>query len=142
MVTTKKKQKKYTLQDKHITFHACLKNWDKSSKAMESESIVKFVKKAPKNLGCYMQTIVLDYDTITPAHLKEDKGPKSKGQLPKYLAGVQVLADLSHRQKTWRNWYHKMEKGARKYAICAKQEQRIWVQTLDTGYSSQKSQLA
>ena len=35
-----KKAAKYTKQEKKLALHRCLKNFDKSSKAMESESIV------------------------------------------------------------------------------------------------------
>ena len=47
-------------------------------------------------------------DTTTPAKLGEDTGSKSKGRLPKHLTGIRILADPSHRKRTWRNWYYKL----------------------------------
>ena len=55
---------------------------------MESDTIVQLVRTAPDKLKAYVRQIVLDDDTTTPAHLKEDTGPTSKGQLPLHLAGV------------------------------------------------------
>ena len=41
-----KKIDKYTNKEKKLADHVCLKNWTKSSKAMESETIVRLVLKA------------------------------------------------------------------------------------------------
>ena len=70
---------------------------------MESHAIVELVKTAPEKLHAYVRQIVLDDDTTTPAHLKEDVGPNSKGCLPRHLTGVRILADPSHRRRTVNN---------------------------------------
>ena len=64
----KEKTKLYTPR-KILTIYRCLKNWDQSSKAVESESIVQFVKKSPKKLGYYVGTVILEDDSTTPAPL-------------------------------------------------------------------------
>ena len=103
-----KKINKYTKREKKLTGHVCYKNWTKSSKAMESETIVRLVKKAPKKLGCYVRYLVMDDDTTTPAQLREDEGEDSKGRLPKRLTGIFIYADPSHRKRTWQNWFYKL----------------------------------
>ena len=104
----KNKIDKYKMKEDKLTGHTCRKNWEKSSKSMESEMIVRLAMNAPKKLNCYVRGVVIDDDTTTPAHLKEDKGEKSKGRLPKHLAGIRILADPSHRKKTWRNRFYKL----------------------------------
>ena len=86
--------------------HECLKNFTGPSKSMETDAIVQLIKQAPEQLKCYVRTICLDDDTITRSHIKEDMGPKSKGCLPKDLAGVKVVADPSHRKRTVTKWYY------------------------------------
>ena len=110
MVVEKKKNKivKYTIREKTLAIHSCQKNWDKSSTSMESEIIVQFVKAFPKKSGGYTHKIIIDDDTTTSAHLKEDKGPDSKGRLPKHLAGIIVLADPTHQKRTWRNRFYNL----------------------------------
>ena len=104
----KKKISKYKKKMEDLTNHDCLKNWKKSSKAMESETIVRLVLNSPKKLGCYVRGLVMDDDTTTPAKLQEDEGEDSKGRLPKQLTGIMVYADPSHRKRTWRNWFYKL----------------------------------
>ena len=83
--------------------HTCTKNFDGSSKSMESDTIVQLVRTAPDKLKAYVIKVVLDDYTTTPAHLKEDTGPTSKGRLPSHLAGFTILADPSHRRRTVSN---------------------------------------
>ena len=70
--------------------------------------IVQFVKACPKKSGCYTRKIILDDDTTTPSHLKEDKGPDSKGRLPKHLACIILLSDPTHQKRTWRNRFYNL----------------------------------
>jgi len=85
---------------------------------MESEAIIRFVLKAPSKSGCYVRKVVIDDDTTTPARLKEDKGKKkSKGRLPKHLAGILCLADHAHRKRTWRGRYYKIANVSRKKSM-------------------------
>ena len=83
--------------------HKCTKNFEGSSKSMESFAIVQLLKNAPEKLKVYVRKIVLDDDTTTPSHIQEDTGPQSKGCLPAHLAGVTILADPSHRRRTVSN---------------------------------------
>ena len=85
--------------------HTCLKNFSGPSKSMETDAIVQLILNAPKELGAYVRVLCMDDDTITRSHTKEDLGKKSKGCLPKELAGIQILADPSHRKRTVSNWY-------------------------------------
>jgi len=81
-----------------------LKNWDHLSNSMESESIV----------NCALD-------------LAEDKGGKSKGCLPKDLAGIQVLADPSYHRSTWHNCFYKLaKKRKRKSQIWRMIGQKKW----------------
>ena len=95
-----KKTAKFATQEKLLPSHRCLKNFQKSSKAMESESIVKCVHTSPITDKCYVRTIIMDDDTTTPAHLGKNKGPNSKGRLPKSLTGILVLANPSNCRQT------------------------------------------
>ena len=89
---------------------------------MESHTIVKLVKTAPEKLHAYVRQIVLDDDTTTPAHLKEDVGRNSKGCLPRHLTGVRILADPSHRRRTVNNRLYKL--AGKRVDVCAlKKEQ-------------------
>ena len=72
----KSKISKYSLRETKLAKHLCVKTWDKSSKSMESEAIVRFVLNASSKSGCYVRKMVIDDDTTTPARLKEDKGKK------------------------------------------------------------------
>ena len=56
-----------------------------------------------------------DNAATTPAHLKEDTGPKSKGHLPKSFAGIDVLADPSHRKRVVGGKYYKL--GRKKVSV-------------------------
>ena len=128
-----KKIVKYTMEEKKLAIHPCHKNWDKSSKSMESEMVIQFVKSCPKKSGCYTRKIILDDDTTTPAHLKEDKGPDSKGRMPKHLSGVVVLADPTHRKRTWRNRFYKLALLKQKRCNVNKKKAKKWAKTWDTG---------
>ena len=108
------KIKRYTTKEKKLADHKCMKNWGKSSKSMESETIVRLVLNAPRKSGMYVRGLVMDDDTTTPAKLREDTGSESKGRLPKNLTGISILADPSHRKRTWRNWYYKLAALAKK----------------------------
>ena len=79
------KIKRYTTKEKKLADHKCMKNWGKSSKSMESETIVQLVLNAPRKSGMYVRGLVMDDDTTTPAKLGEDTGSESKGRLPKNL---------------------------------------------------------
>ena len=107
-----------------LTNHDCLKNWTKSSKAMESETIVRLVLKSPKKLGCYVRGLVMDDDTATPAKLQEDEGEDSKGLLPKQLTGIMVYTGPSHRKRTWQNWYYKLAALRGKNAMSTKTKRK------------------
>ena len=96
---------------------------------MESELIVRLVLKAPKELKCYVRGLVLDDDTTTPAHLQEDMGEKSKGRLPKWLTGILLLADPSHRKRTWRNHYYKLSEKRKKDCNMTKDKAKKWART-------------
>ena len=103
-----KRINKHAKREKKLADHVCLKNWTKSSKVMESETIVRLVLKAPKKLGCYVNCLVMDDDTTTPAQLREDEGEESKGRLPKRLTGIFIYADPGHHKQTWQNWFYKL----------------------------------
>ena len=77
------KIKKDTTQGKKLADHKCMKNWGKSSKSMESETIVRLVLNAPRKSGMYVRGLVMDDDTTTSEKLGEDIGSESKGRLPK-----------------------------------------------------------
>ena len=47
----KRKISKYSLRETKLAKHLCLKTWDKSSKSMESEAIIRFVLNAPSKSG-------------------------------------------------------------------------------------------
>lgn len=127
-----KKAEKYAKQEKVLASHRCLKNFQKSSKAMESESIVKCVRTCPITDKCYVRTIVMDNDMTTPTHLQEDKGPNSKGRLPKSLTGILVLVDPSYCQRTLRNHFYKLVKKKKKVTNMSKD--RGGKMGVDVGY--------
>ena len=95
-VKKKESAKKYKSKIKEIKTHRCLKNFWGTSKAMEADSIVRLVKKFPKHKGAYIRGLCMDDDATTPAHLKEDTGPKCSGQLSKGLTGITIFADTLH----------------------------------------------
>ena len=109
----KKKQsnvQKYKAKLKQIKPHRCMQNFWGNSKAMESNSIVKMVRNFPEKRNAYVRVLIMDDDATTPSHLKEDTGPKSKGTLPKSLAGIEVLADPSHRKRVVGGTYYKLSR--------------------------------
>ena len=62
----------------------------------------------------------MDDDTITRSHIKEDLGPKTRGCLPKNLAGIKIVADPSHRIKTMCSPIYKMISDTKDPSKCKK----------------------
>ena len=87
-----------------------MQNFLGNSKSMESNYIVNLVRNFPKKRNAYIHVLVMDDDVTTPSHLKEDKGPKSRGTLPKSLAGIEVLADPSHPNGVVGGTYYKLSR--------------------------------
>ena len=87
-----------------------MKTFNGSLKAMEADSIVGMVLNFPLKHDAYVRKLVMDDDATTPSHLEEDTGPNSSGRLPKYLAGILVLADPSHRKRVVGNAYYNLAK--------------------------------
>ena len=94
--------------------HTCLKNFDGYSKSMECDAIVDLVSNAPKRLGCYIRSIVMDDDTNVRDNLEEDLGDKKSGRLEKCLAGITFYADPGHRKRTYQNHLFELVGGIRK----------------------------
>ena len=107
-----KKAKEEKCQNKinRYSTHKCLKTFNGSSKAMEADSIVGMVLNFPLKHDAYVCKLFMDDDATTPSNLKEDTGPNSSGRLPKYLAGILVLADPSHRKRVVGNAYYNLAK--------------------------------
>ena len=133
-----KQAAKYAKQEKLLASHRCLKNFQKLSKAMESESIVKCIRTCPITEKCYVRTIIMDDDTTTPAHLREDKGPNSKERLPKSLMGILVLVNSSRCRQTWRNHFYKLAKKKKKVTNMSKDRAKKWGLTLGIGFTKTK----
>ena len=103
-------EKIYELRKKieQLENHTCLQNFVGPSRSMETDTIIQIVKIAPVQLKAYVRVLVMDDDQTARSNIQEDLGPKSKGCLPGYLAGIRVLADPSHRKKVITNWYFKL----------------------------------
>ena len=87
-----------------------MKTFNGSLKATEANSIVGMVLNSPLKHDAYVRKLVMDDDATTPSPLKEDTGPNSSGRLPKYLAGILVLVDPSHRKGVVGNVYYNLAK--------------------------------
>lgn len=71
---------------------------------MEANAIVELIKIAPAELRPYVRVLVMDDNEMIQSNIQGNLGPKSKGCLPEYLAGIVVLADPLHRKKVITNW--------------------------------------
>ena len=94
----KERTEQYKNKIKSIAAHHCLNNFDGTSKAMEADSFVHLILKFPQKYKAYVCGLVMDDDTTTPCHLREDTGPGFKGGLPKCLTGIIFYADPSHQK--------------------------------------------
>ena len=92
----------------------CVKFFEGHSKAMECDAICDLVRKSLVLLKGYMRCIVLDDNKTILANLKEDIGAKLKGKLEACLAGLPVIADPSHRKRTYQEHCFKLTGGVRK----------------------------
>lgn len=79
---------------------------------MEADAIVQMVINFPTKNDAYVRKLCIDDDATTPAHLQEDTGPDSKGRLPKFLTGIRVVADPTHRKRVVGNAFYKTGRGA------------------------------
>ena len=79
-----------------------------TSKGMESEATVRMVRRGPDKIGAYWRWLVMDDDTVTPAHLKEanPSDTKCKGRLCRDLSGIYCFADPSHRKRVVKNKFY------------------------------------
>lgn len=91
-----------------------LKNYSGTSKSMESDAIMNLALSAPTKLKAYIRRIILDDDTSTRAHLREDKGITRKVCLPKSLTGITILADPMHRKQTICGQFYALTKKGKK----------------------------
>ena len=78
-----KEANKFKTKQSPLNTHKCFKTFGGTSKVMESDSIIKMVLNFPSKKGVYIIILCMDDDATTPARLKEDEGPDSKGRLPK-----------------------------------------------------------
>lgn len=120
----KKKIAKYNTLEMKLSSHSCLKNFDRSSKAMESESIVQFILDCLKTRKSYVRIIIMDDDKTTPAHLKEDAG----------VTGIKVFAHSSNRRRMWSNGLYKLAKKRKKFTNINKARAKKWMWILDIGF--------
>ena len=84
---------------KHLPKHECCKNYEGSSKGMESEGILQMAIKAPSQ-GFVMSVIVSDNDSTMQAHLQyATDASNKKARLPPWILEPKFLADPGHRKK-------------------------------------------
>ena len=83
---------------KKVRTHACVKNYEGSSKGMESAAILEMAVNAPKQ-GFVLAVIVFDDDSTMRAHLQYPHVGDKKGKLPLWIYSPEFLADPSHQKK-------------------------------------------
>ena len=95
---------------KPLKKHECNKNWEGSSKSMESAAILHMVKQSSEN-GFIVGSIVSDDDSVMWAHLRHNIDPTNKsdkGKLPKWVHQPIFLADPTHRNKVVASRFYKL----------------------------------
>ena len=88
--------------------HDCVKNWNESSKKMESAAALCMVVSSPTDRGVVILWIISDDDSVMRAvcSYPEPENTKTKGKLPKYILQPIFKADPSHRVKVVaKKWY-------------------------------------
>ena len=84
---------------------------------MESHTAVRIVLRGPEEIGAYWRRLVMDDDTITPAHLSEENknNPKCKGKFPKDMAEIFCCVDSLHQKRTIKTHLYKLADKKVKY---------------------------
>ena len=99
-----------TREKREPNSHDCRKNWTGSSKAMEASVAVEVMNHtcSPESK---VQTIIMDDDTTTLSHLRNE-----------YYPSIEKWSDLNHSKKAFTNQLYKL---ATKHEILAQNKHRV-----------------